>query len=1130
MLHFITGRTGSGKTAYTHKLIADFVGGESGSAVLIVPEQYTFFCERALLEKLGPARMARAEVLSFTRLAENCLEKAGRAPAVRVDNSAKAVLMSLALEDVGERLDIYAKHTFSPSFIREMLDTVSELKKNGVSASMLGEAAPSLADSTLARKLRDLSLVAGAYEDRLAGSGSDEDSLLPALCSLLLEKPLFDDAVVFIDAFSGFTGQELQVIERLLVQARVVYVTLCTDTLYPLPGDKSIFANIRQTALKLTELANRNNVKIAKPWMLSSGNKYNNFPLTLQRYHVAALAALEAGIFAPSARVFEEETDAVTLTQAQSIQDECDCVAREIKKMLREGAMRSRDITVIARSKQAYEQHLIAAFQKYGIPVFADSRQPVSSQPLIVFVRCAVEIAAEGFRTDTVLRWLKTGLTGIDPDAVSSVENYVLLWNINFSRWLEPWRSNPNGFGSELSAHGRETLDFLNARREEIVRPLVKLKNALSGADGRQAAGAVFDLLSELSVPENLKQLALALEDAGERSLAGEQQRLWDDLMEVLDITAAVIQKPVDAKRFKELLDLMLGARTLGNIPQGLDEVIVGSADRIRTQSPKAVFAVGANEGVFPLSPVSRGMLTDSDRESLSRLGLLSDTGESRVIRERFLAYISLCSASEKLYVSYPSKDASGAALSPSEIILELQRLFPKLRVNSSMPDNPEDMIEAEIPAFEFYAANLRKGQEPYISLRAYFSQQAAFAPKLEALERACDEKPFAIKDRQAAKLLFGKQMTLSASRVENYYRCPFQYFCKYGLKAQPRRKAELDAMQKGTILHFVLETLLKKHAAGIVCLTPEQRITEIKQALADYFERKMVGEADNPNRLAYLYHRLAPVLNEILERLAQEFQNSDFVPVDFELAIGRGDGIPAYRVALDDGSELLLTGSVDRVDTMVKNGKTYIRVIDYKSGQKDFRLSDVLAGINLQMLLYLFAIHIDGRERYGETVPAGILYYYANAPAPNAERGDTPEKMMDEKLKSARMKGLVLNDETVIRGMDRSCSGRFIPVKADGTGSIASLEQLGKLNQKIDALLAGMAARLGEGRIEALPAFSDNETPPCKYCDYTAVCGIDPAVFFKRIERLTNPEALRQLEGEEGGPDEMDEPAAQGD
>lgn len=1130
MLHFITGRTGSGKTAYTHKLIADYVGEESGSAVLIVPEQYTFFCERALLEKLGPARMARAEVLSFTRLAENCLEKEGKAPAVRLDNSAKAVLMSLALEDVGERLDIYAKHSFSPSFIREMLDTVSELKKNGVSAAILDETASSLDDGTLRRKLRDLSLVAGAYEARLAAGGSDEESLLPALCDLLREKPLFRDAVVFLDAFSGFTGQELQVIERLLVSASVVYVTLCTDILYPLPVDQSIFANIRQTALKLTEIANRNNVRIAKPWMLSSGNKYNNFPLTLQRYDVAELAALEAGLFNPAARVFETRPGAVTLTQASSIQDECDYVAREIKKMLREGAMRCRDITVIARSKQVYEQHLVDAFRKYGIPVFADNRQPVSSQPLIVFVRCAVQIAAEGFRTDTVLRWLKTGLTGMHPDAIASLENYVLMWSIGFSRWLEPWRSNPDGFGSELTAAGRETLAFLNAAREQVVAPLVELKNALADADGRQAAGAVFHLLSRLDVAENLKQLAVDLEDAGETSLAGEQQRLWDDLMDVLDIAAAVIQKPVGAKRFKELLDLMLGARTLGSIPQSLDEVIVGSADRIRTQSPKAVFAVGANEGVFPLSPVSRGMFTDADRDRLSELGLLADTGESRVIRERFLAYISLCSASEKLFVSYLSKDASGAALAPSEIVMELRRLFPKLRERNSLPDDPEEMIEAELPAFEFYAANMRKVQEPYIALRAYFASQASFAPKLEALERACEKKPFVMEDRQAAQRLFGKKMVLSASRVEKYYRCPFQYFCRYGLKAQPRRKAELDAMQKGMILHFVLEALLKKYRAGIADLTPAQRKAEIKQALKEYFERKMVGDPDNPNRLTYLYNRLAPVLDEIMQRLAQEFQNSDFIPVDFELGIGSPDGIPAYRVALDGGGELLLTGFVDRVDTMVKNGITYIRVIDYKTGVKKFRLSDVLAGINLQLLLYLFAIRSGGRARYGETVPAGILYYNANAPAPKVERGATPEKVMAEKLNSAKMKGLVLDDETVIRGMDRSGCGWFVPIKTDSTGVVASLEQMGKLNRKIDALLADMAARLAEGQIEALPAFGEDEKPPCKSCDYAAVCGADPTVSFRRIERLRDAEALRRLEEKEVEPVGMDEPAAQGD
>ena len=268
-----------------------------------------------------------------------------------------------------------------------------------------------------------------------------------------------------------------------------------------------------------------------------------------------------------------------------------------------------------------------------------------------------------------------------------------------------------------------------------------------------------------------------------------------------------------------------------------------------------------------------------------------------------------------------------------------------------------------------------------------------------------------------------------------------------------------------------------------------------------------------------YLYNRLQKSVSEVLSRLILEFTRSSFVPVDFELKIDKDGSIAPYRTELEDGTSVSLKGIVDRVDMMELNGKKYIRIVDYKSGKKEFKLSDVLSGLNMQMLLYLFSIWENGSAYYGENiVPSGFLYMPARAEYVKPERAQSDEGIALKKAQTLRMSGMILGEDAVILGMDETVSGCFVPVERDGTkfksNSLISLHQLSKLKKKVDKSIKEMASSLKKGKIPATPTIKSLSSA-CDYCDYRSVCSHESGKNEKYLNDLSNKKCLELLEGE---------------
>ncbi|MDD6276328.1 MAG: PD-(D/E)XK nuclease family protein [Clostridia bacterium] len=1117
MLHFILGRLGAGKTTAMHRKLKELT--DSGkSAVFIVPEQYSFYTEKNMVELLGARKAHMVEVVSFSFMARNILKKYGLNSKTSLDDSTRVMLMSLALEQVGDKLEIYGRHKNSASLVKRMLKLVKELRQASISSEKLRETADLLNESVLQSKLKEAAIVEEAYSAIVSQSYFDDESAPEKLCNVLKEHDEFSGKTVFFDGFRGFTQQELNVLELIVRQADEAYISLCLDRSDG-ENDFDAFAHTRRTLHRVVSLARKNDIKIAPYEYISN---FDN-----QRFKNEELKTLESALYSDNSAAYDEKTENIVICSAENFEAECDYVACTVKNLLRTENMRCRDIAIISRSEENYSRQIRACLKKYGVPVFEDKRQSVAYHPLMEFICSAVDIAARGFSVDSVMRILKTGLTDLTIDEISALENYALMWNINSGRWLEEWVGHPDGLGAKMTDSSAQKLAEINEIRVKAIARLARFRDNFREIDGLKAAQEIFSLLTDMNVPQHLMELAVNFDGRGENQLACEQNRIWELAVDMLDrIAFALAEVRMTPARFSELLNLIVSTYTVGTLPQGLDEIMIGSADRVKTSAPKIVFAVGVNDGLFPMIPKSNDILTDNERKILADYDLnIDDSLEMKLAEERFIAYSTLCCASERVYLTYSRKGVSGEEMSESELVTQVRRIFPNAKEVDTICIPDIDKIEGEAPAFELLAKKIRNGGDICEALQKYFTAEPEYADKLKALRRAVKNDDFSIKDKDTAKELFGMNMYMSASRTEVYHKCPFEYFCMYGLNAKPRKSAELDPMQKGTALHFILERLISAYGSDGLCkMEKAERDKHIQETLVQYFEENLGAAESLGERFGYLFNQLGVIACEVVDRLVAEFSVCEFVPTAFELKIDVDGEVGCYEIPLPDGGILKIKGSVDRVDTMQSGEQTFVRVIDYKSGGKNFDLSEVFSGLNMQMLIYLFAIWKNGFRDSKDIVPAGVLYMPVKAPVVTTERDGSEEEINSEKLKSVKMSGMVLNDSRVIYAMDSDHNGRFVPAKitksGENSGTLITIGQMGLLMKRVEKILSDMAMSLHDGKIPVMPAHSDKSVSAyknvCEFCDYSDVCCSDEDTPVREIEYLSHKDSLNLLGGEE--------------
>ncbi len=1085
MLEFILGPSGSGKS---HEILLRAAKrAVLGRVILIVPEQFSFETERAVYDIAGEYA-GNIEVLSFTRLCNRVFRRYGGLAGDYIDDSARIILMDTALNEISDMLDYYSDSVKSTAFISSALAFVAELKNSGASPQTLDSLSRTVADESLKSKLRELALISGTYNALVDKSYLDSRDDITRACTVLYEHPdFFKSANIFIDGFTGFTAAEFNMIEIMLTDAAEVTAALCIGDIQS--GDMaSVFAPAAKTKRRIESMALKNDVKILPETKLKRS----------ARYRYRALAHVEETFLQAKSGEFTENDGSVKIFEAVNIYDEVQTVAAQIMRLVSVGA-RFRDIVVIARNVPDYEQAVESVFYRYAIPVFFDRRSEIMTRPLVTVILSALNAvkAKSGLDTQSLLSILKTGLVGFDDDETALLENYCFIWDIRAGKWEAPFTENPSGIGV-MDESDKELLNQIESIRTRIALPLLMLKQRLENCDGQGFARAVYGFLTDMGVRENVQTHAEMLKNLGEKAYSAEDAVLWDNILTVLEqFSAALSGKYLSKRRFTDLFELVVSKIDIGTIPQTADQVLFGQADRIRPNNPKYVFVLGANEGVFPKKCENGSLLTDSDRKELIQAGLMLGADmEQAAVEERYFAYGAVSAPTDMLVVSYVKSSLSGAGMTPSLIIRQILDALPDTRVVKTSQLTDDFFVCGEKSALDVLTKNYSHRDDIYIaSLNCAVKEYSEYNAALTRIDESISRVGHRIEDKELARALFGENIRLSPSKLDRFYGCRFSYFCYDGLGLRTRKKAALSPVESGTLIHYVLEKMVKNHGAKGLCSVEGEKLkAEVEELLNEWVKENMGTNALKNNRIKYLLFRLTRTLIRIITHLALEFSQSEFEPARFEMQINRKSEVKSINMELPSGGEITLEGIVDRVDIMEKNGRKYVRVVDYKSGSKTFNLSDVLYGLNMQMLVYLFSIWENGAGEFENSVPAGVLYVPARDSIISAERGDSKSAIESGHKKKLRMNGLLLDNLESIQGMEHDVSGAFIPakLKKDGTldskSAVASLTQLGQLKKYVEDTIIKMGEMLHDGDIDDIPSGHKMQMP-CEYCDFKAIC-----------------------------------------
>ncbi|MBR5451955.1 MAG: PD-(D/E)XK nuclease family protein [Clostridia bacterium] len=1096
MLKFVLGTAGSGKT---YNLISQMDKlAESGDKdiLFIVPEQASFECEKELLRILGTKKANRVSVLSFTRLCSTILSDLGGLGAKIADDGTRLIILSQAIESLKDELEVYSNFG-GIGFAQKLIKDISELKQAALTPERLKECAAKVKSKSLALKLADISKIMSAYDSMLGNKFVDPDDVAVITANKASDFAWFKDKYLFIDGFTGFTRAQYLLLQTAIRHSAEMVFSFTTD------GDKKtndteIFANIKKE-IEYIKSISKGYTEIDKPEILINS-----------RATSTELRDLEAFLRGKEIK-YQNAPQNIKLCPCMTPRDEVEFVANEICRQVRQEGRRWRDFVIITGGAAALEKTVASVMKKYDVPCFVSSNKMLCDLPVARFVSSSLLAINSSYDTEVVLAYLKSGLTDITDDEINKLENYVYLWNIKGKKWLTEWDMSPFGISDTYASDDEinEILRCINDIRVRAIKPLAELEKAVRGTAVDMVRG-VYEFLVNCKTADKLKEYAKTLEDEGEYAAASLQSISWDKLISVLDrITNSINNSILTPSRFADILSVAFAAETVGDIPQRTDEVIFGTAERLRPLHPAIVFVMSANIGVFPAGITNSGIFTLAERNELEKVNApLPDRYLAAAVEQNYLFYTSLCSASQRVYITY-SRMSQSAEMKPSTEVTKIREAFGfEKEKDAKVFDLNKiscDDLERPSPAFSHLAMHNDLTDETLVSLREVLNNTTGFAEKLSLIDRKTQGIDSI--SPEVAKKLYGDNIYLSASKLENYYSCPFSYFCKYGLKATPKRKAHLDSMTRGTIAHYVFEKVLAKYKDNYSALDSATALKEANETIDEYFAKNGADKQNLDAASRYAISCISEIICEVLTFIARDFTVNQFAPAAFEMSIGNKCDVSPLRVNAD-GCTVNITGKIDRVDVSKNSCGTAVRIVDYKSSNKAFKLAHVLEGKNMQMLIYLCAIMESNINLFDSPIPAGVLYLQA---LPSA-------KLDDFNLKP---NAFLTNDKDILEKMDKELKGEFIPVKITKSGidkrsPVVSPEDFDVIFKFVKHKIAQMANGIIGGDISIDP-IEVGEKNSCEYCEFRSVCGREnqEQIRESEFEKLSREEVLEIMKSE---------------
>ena len=792
-LRLIYGRSGTGKTSFCFTEIGNLINNQN-KIYIITPEQFSFTAEQNLMNAVNSKAVINAEVITFERMAYRVINEIGDCLKQNLSECGKAMLLYKILDDNKSNLKYLNKTEKNLDVITRMIE---ELKKHSVQDKQLKNAISQIEDVRLKYKLEDIELLFFAYNDIIKNSYIDENDLLSILNENIEKTEMFNDSIIYIDEFAGFTKQEFLLIEKLLKVAKIVNISICTDNILSNTNpDTDIFYPNKKAINQIVDIAKKNNIQIEKDVILEEKYRFKN-------------KELQKLFFKQGKEKYNEECNNIKLFLANNLYSEVEYIANNIIHLIRDKKYKYKDIAIITKDMDKYSSLIKAIFGKYQIPVFIDQQQDLSQNILVKYITAFLDIFATNWSIDSMFNYIKSGFIDIEIEDIFILENYCKSIGIKgLKKYSEEWK---------IQTNDNYNLERLNQIREQIVNPLLRFKQGLdNNKTVYDITKSLYEFLIENQIDKKINSKISKLHELGEIDLANIYSTSWNLLIEILDELVLVLKdEKISFKKYSELLKIGLNNSSLGKIPATLDEVTVGDVDRSRSSKKKIVFLIGLNDGVFPNNNKNEGFIDDQERICLKEYEIeLAKTLTEQIYDENYNIYKAFTIAEEKLYLSYSSSDSDGKTLRNSILINKIKKAFPKLKEESDI-NNSIEYVGIKNTTFDMLLTNLRKyldGEEIdtiWFELYNIYNKDAIYKERLQSAIKGFyySNIPEKITEENLEKL-YGNTLKTSISKLEEYRRCAFSYYIKYGLKLSDKTEFKLKSLYKGTFMHEVIYIL----------------------------------------------------------------------------------------------------------------------------------------------------------------------------------------------------------------------------------------------------------------------------------------------------------------------------------
>ena len=1074
MISIVYGKNGAGKSEWIFERVN--AAAEEKRVFLLVPDREAVMAESKAADLPNAGNI---DVITFGRLCNYLFRTYGGLCVDYIGKGAKTLIMRNVMRAIApllkeygnsaEGLGVYEKMTAMRTVFYQDNIFPRDLDKTSLEIGM---------ETPLGAKISDLALIFAAFDAELSSKWEDPDGMLSRAEALLAKYDFFAKSVVFVDSFTSFSAQQMDVLAHMMRGAEDVFITL---PYLPEERYESSVRFLAGTDDRLRRTAERSGFGNVESIVIRGAKRYDSEELAFLSGEISSQTVIS--------EPWEHEPQDIRFVRTANVFAEAEAAALDICRAVRKG-LRYRDIAVVVRDTSAYEGILDAVFRKYEIPYFLSSRKEISEKPFVKFIFSAFSVTERGFRGEDVIAYIKTGFSGISADDVSLLENYIIKWNLRGKLFTEdtPWNMHPRGYGFAFSEEDQAFLARLAEMKKTVIEPLKQFAAANKTAKTvRERATLLFDFLSGLMISEKLTEKAEQAKARGDMALAMETVQLWNAFCETLDqLVTASGDADASGQEFSQMLMMLFLETDIGKIPTSVDEVVISGASQTLTGDYQYVYIIGAAEGVFPQKVSEDGLFSEHEKTALAMHGVeLSDRLERRVSEELYFFYRAAVKPCKRLYISFSHYSLSGSEQRASEGVKRVCKLFPKLSMQDFELSEPIELLESRAASFEHataFSGNLGR------ALREYYENHEDYAQKFKYMQMPLGAENTMLAPENA-EILFPGRLTTSYTRLEKFIKCRFAYFCEYELKLKDDSPASFGAVDIGSFMHGVLEKTVRWIAEGGEGDIAESIKHIAKSYLSDLFRR----DADElPNRMKHLFSYLCKSAEIFARRMKEEFEESSFRPCDFELTVGRDENAVVPMKLTGDDVSVELRGKIDRVDILEgEGGRVYVRVVDYKTGDKTFDIKNVRLGLDMQMLLYLFSIWENGEKRYHkEIVPAGVLYAGIKPPQVDLAIG----KNGNEDDIFVKTSGLFLKDEDVLRAMDPALDEKWIPVKESDLEkekpNLMGLDAFAALKDEVRETVLKYASELKSGSACAKP-MTVGGTSPCEYCRMRSICRI---------------------------------------